>query len=131
MAVTVFWFGVPLVGSLLTLYTGVLLFLLSAVGVGLMISSLAVTQQQGLLGAFFFLVPAIILSGFATPIANMPPLVQDLTLLNPMRYFLVVLRGVFLEGTPFALLIPQFWPMAAIGVAALAIAGWLFRHRMY
>ena len=131
MAVTVFWFGVPLVGSLLTLYTGVLLFLLSAVGVGLMISSLAVTQQQGLLGAFFFLVPAIILSGFATPIANMPPLVQNLTLLNPMRYFLVVLRGVFLEGTPFALLIPQFWPMAAIGVTALAIAGWLFRHRMY
>src|SRR5512139_295359 len=131
MAVTVLWFEVPLVGSLLTLYTGVLLFLLSAVGVGLMISSLAVTQQQGLLGAFFFLVPAIILSGFATPIANMPPLVQHLTLLNPMRYFLVVLRGVFLEGTPFALLIPQFWPMAAIGVVALAAAGWLFRHRMY
>jgi len=131
MAVTVFWFGVPLVGSLLTLYTGVLLFLLSAVGVGLMISSLAVTQQQGLLGAFLFLVPAIILSGFATPIANMPPLVQHLTLLNPMRYFLVVLRGVFLEGTPFTLLIPQFWPMAAIGVIALAAAGWLFRHRMY
>jgi ABC-2 type transport system permease protein len=130
MAVTVFWFEVPLVGNLLTLYTGVLLFLLSAVGVGLMISSLAATQQQGLLGAFFFLVPAVLLSGFATPSANMPPLLQDLTLLNPLRYFLVVLRGVFLEGTPFTLLIPQFWPMAAIGVAALAIAGWLFRHRM-
>ena len=131
MLVTVFWFGVPLLGSLLTLYTGVLLFLLSAVGVGLMISSLAVTQQQGLLGAFFFMVPAIILSGFATPIANMPPLVQELTRLNPMRYFLVVLRGVFLEGTPFQVLIPQFWPMAAIGMAALATAAWLFRHRMY
>jgi len=129
--VTVFWFGVPLLGSLLTLYTGVLLFLLSAVGVGLMISSLAVTQQQGMLGAFFFMVPAMILSGFATPIANMPPLVQELTRLNPMRYFLVVLRGVFLEGTPFHVLIPQFWPMAAIGVAALATAAWLFRHRMY
>ena len=62
-----------------TLYAGLLLFLLSAVGVGLMISSLAVTQQQGLLGAFLFLVPAVILSGFATPIANMPPAVQDLT----------------------------------------------------
>ena len=131
IVVTVFWFGVPLLGSLLTLYTGVLLFLLSAVGVGLMISSLAVTQQQGLLGAFFFMVPAIILSGFATPIANMPPLMQDLTRLNPMRYFLVVLRGVFLEGTPFEVLIPQFWPMAAIGVAALTTAAWLFRHRMY
>ncbi|OYV73005.1 MAG: antibiotic ABC transporter permease, partial [Deltaproteobacteria bacterium 21-66-5] len=100
IATAVFWFEVPLLGSLLTLYTGVALFLVSAIGVGLMISSLAVTQQQGLLGAFLFLVPAIILSGFATPIANMPPLLQRLTLLNPMRYFVVVLRGVFLEGTP-------------------------------
>ncbi|MDD2701639.1 MAG: ABC transporter permease [Sideroxydans sp.] len=127
----VFWFKVPLLGSLLTLYTGLLLFLLSGVGVGLMISSFAATQQQGLLGAFMFLVPAIILSGFATPIRNMPEVVQYLTLLDPVRYFLVVLRGVFLEGTPFALQIPQFWPMALIGIVALAIAGWLFRHRMY
>jgi ABC-2 type transport system permease protein len=127
----VFWFKVPLLGSLLTLYTGILLFLLSGVGVGLMISSFAATQQQGLLGAFMFLVPAIILSGFATPIRNMPVLVQDITLLDPMRYFLVVLRGVFLEGMPFHLLIPQFWPMALIGITAFSIAGWLFRHRMY
>lgn len=129
--VAVFWFKVPLLGSLLTLYVGILLFLLSAIGVGLMISSLAVTQQQGLLGAFLFLVPAIILSGFSTPIANMPPLVQQITLLNPMRYFLVILRGVFLEGTPFALLIPQFWPLAVIGIANMLAAAWLFRHRMY
>ena len=129
--VAVFWFGIPLLGSLLTLYTGLALFLLSAIGLGLMISSLAVTQQQGLLGAFFFMVPAILLSGFATPIANMPPLVQDLTLLNPMRYFLVILRGVFLEGTPFGLLLHQFFAMAVIGTVALSIAAWLFRHRMY
>ena len=127
----VFWFKVPLLGGLLTLYTGIVLFLLSGVGVGLMISSFAVTQQQGLLGAFIFMVPAIILSGFATPIRNMPQLVQDITLLDPMRYFLVVLRGVFLEGLPFHLLIAQFWPMALIGAAALSVAGWLFRHRMY
>ena len=127
----VFWFRVPLLGSVITLYTGVALFLLSAIGVGLMISSLAVTQQQGLLGAFLFLVPAIILSGFTTPIANMPKVIQDITLLNPMRYFMVVLRGIFLEGTPFHLLIGQFWPMAAIGILSLAAAGWLFRHRMY
>jgi ABC-2 type transport system permease protein len=129
--IAVFWFDIPLSGSLLTLYTGVALFLLSAIGVGLMISALAVTQQQGLLGAFLFLMPAVILSGFATPIANMPPVVQDLTLLNPMRYFMVILRGVFLEGTPFHLLIHQFWPMAVIGLVSLALAGWLFRHRMY
>jgi ABC-2 type transport system permease protein len=127
----VFWFRVPLLGSLFTLYTGIVLFLLSGVGVGLMISSFAATQQQGLLGAFIFMVPSIILSGFATPIRNMPQLVQDITLLNPMRYFLVVLRGVFLQGTPFHLLVHQFWPMALIGVVALSIAGWLFRHRMY
>ncbi len=131
MLAAVFWFKVPLLGSLLTLYTGILLFLLSGVGVGLMISSFAVTQQQGLLGAFMFMVPAIILSGFATPIRNMPEIVQAITLVNPMRYFMEVLRGVFLEGLPFHLLLNQFWPMAVIGTVALGIAGWLFRHRMY
>jgi len=131
IAVAVFWFDIPLRGHLFTLYAGLLLFLLSAIGVGLMISSLAVTQQQGLLGAFLFLVPAVILSGFATPIANMPEAVQMLTLIDPLRYFVVVLRGVFLEGTPFHLLLDQFWPMAVIGLSTLALAGWLFRHRMY
>jgi ABC-2 type transport system permease protein len=131
IAIAVFWFDIPLRGQLLTLYTGLLLFLLSAIGIGLMISSLAVTQQQGLLGAFLFLVPAVILSGFATPIANMPGVVQMLTLVDPLRYFMVILRSVFLEGTPFHLLIPQFWPMAVIGLCTLAFAGWLFRHRLY
>lgn len=129
--VTVFWFRIPLLGSIGTLYTGMVLFILSAIGVGLMISSLSVTQQQGLLGAFLFLVPAIILSGFTTPIANMPPLIQKLTLLNPMRYFMVILRGVFLQGQPFHLLIDQFWPLAVIGLSTLTIAGWLFRRRLY
>jgi ABC-2 type transport system permease protein len=127
----VFAFGVPLRGSLGALYLGMGLFLLSAVGVGLMISSLAVTQQQGLLGAFLFLVPSVILSGFATPIANMPQAVQLLTYLDPLRYFLIVLRGVFLEGDSYALLLDQYWPMALIGLASLSAAGWLFRHRMY
>ncbi len=127
----VFWFRVPLLGSLVTLYTGIGLFLMSAIGVGLMISSMSVTQQQGLLGAFVFLVPAIILSGFATPIANMPPIVQKLTYLNPMRYFMIILRSVFLEGTPFHLLIGQFWPLVAIGLVTLSMAAWLFRRRMY
>ncbi|MEJ2061638.1 MAG: ABC transporter permease, partial [Gammaproteobacteria bacterium] len=110
--IAVFGFHVPLIGSLVTLYVGLALFILAAIGVGLMISSIAVTMQQGLLGAFLFMVPAVILSGFATPIENMPVLVQDITYANPLRYFLVILRGVFLEGTPFHLLIGQFWPMA-------------------
>ncbi len=129
--IAVLWFNIPLRGSLLALYVGIFLFLLSAIGVGLMISSIAVTQQQGLLGAFLFLVPSIILSGFATPIANMPEIVQRLTMLNPLRYFMVILRSVFLEGASPGLLIPQYWPMAVIGLVTLSIAGWLFRHRMY
>jgi ABC-2 type transport system permease protein len=125
------WFQIPLRGSLVTLYVGLLCFLGSTVGMGLMISSLAVTQQQGLLGAFLFLVPSIILSGFATPIANMPYWVQKVTYLDPLRYFLVILRGVFLQGTPFHLLLDQFWPMALIGLVNLVLAGYLFRHRLY
>lgn len=127
---TVFWFQVPLRGSIPVLYIGLFLFLMSAIGVGLMISSLSVTQQQGLLGAFMFLVPAIILSGFTTPIANMPTVVQKMTLLNPLRYFMVVIRGVFLEDAPLHLYLQQFWPMAVIGIVCLALAGWLFRHRI-
>lgn len=129
MAVAVFWFGVPLTGSLPALYLGLLLFLLAAVGIGLMISSLAVTQQQGLLGVFLFMVPAVILSGFATPIENMPAVVQWLTLANPLRYFLVILRGVFLQGDGIALLWSQYLPLAAIGVICMSLAAWLFRRR--
>jgi ABC-2 type transport system permease protein len=129
--VAMYWFDIPLRGSLGALYAGLGLFLLSAIGVGLMISSLSITQQQGLLGAFLFLVPAVILSGFATPIENMPHAVQLLTYLDPLRYFMIVLRGVFLEGSSYALLIHQYWPMAVIGLISLTLAGWLFRHRMY
>ncbi len=131
MLIAVFWFRVPLLGSLPALYCGLALFLLSGVGAGLLISSLAVTQQQGLLGAFLFMVPAVILSGFATPIANMPEAVQTITLIDPLRYFLIILRKVFLEGAGFDVLAQQLWPMAVIGGVTLALASWLFRHRMY
>jgi ABC-2 type transport system permease protein len=131
LLVATLWFKVPFLGSLTAFYFGLALFLLSSVGAGLLISSLAATQQQGLLGAFLFMVPAVILSGFATPIANMPKAVQMLTLIDPLRYFLIILRKVFLEGAGFGLLLDQFWPMAVIGPCALALAGWLFRHRMY
>ncbi len=129
LLLVVFWFEIPLRGSLGALYLGFFLFLLSAVGVGLMISSLARTQQQGILGAFLFLVPAVLLSGFATPIANMPEIVQQLTLINPMRYFMIILRGVFLEGDSYALLWQQYWPMAIIAFVTLIAAAVLFRWR--
>jgi len=131
LLIATLWFRVPLLGSLPALYAGLALFLLSGVGAGLLISSLAVTQQQGLLGAFLFMVPAVILSGFATPIANMPEAVQYVTLIDPLRYFLVILRKVFLEGAGFDVLTHQYWPMALIAAVSLGLASWLFRHRMY
>ena len=130
IAATVWWFEVPLRGGLLPLYFGLFLFVIAVTGIGLMISALSLTQQQALLGAFMFMVPSIILSGFATPIANMPGWVQTLTLFNPMRYFLVIVRSVFLEGASLHSLTSQYWPMAVIGVVTLAAAGWLFRRRM-
>lgn len=131
VAVAIFWFDVPFRGQWWILYAGMSLYLLAAIGVGLMISSLSVTQQQGLLGAFLFIVPAVILSGFATPIENMPEMVQQITYLDPMRYFLIIVRSTFLAATPFPILWPQFWPMALIGVFNLTLAAWLFRHRLY
>jgi len=127
----IWFFDIPLRGNIGALYLGLILFILSATGVGLMISSIAVTQQQAILGAFLFLVPAVILSGFSTPIANMPEVLQYLTLLDPLRYFLIIVRGVFLEGNSYSMLLNQYWPMAIIGIATLSFAGWLFRHRMY
>ncbi|HQT81879.1 MAG: antibiotic ABC transporter permease [Ferrovum sp. 37-45-19] len=124
------WFKVPFMGSITALMIGLVLFLLAAIGVGLMISSMSLTQQQGLLGVFLFLVPAIILSGFATPIANMPTLVQKITLINPMRYFLVIVRGVFLQGDSVVDLWPQFWPLALIAMGSMSCATWLFRYRI-
>ncbi len=127
---TIFWFHVPFTGSLLGLYLGFVCFLVATVGIGLMISSLAVTQQQGLLGVFLFMVPAIVLSGFSTPIANMPKAVQYITLVDPLRYFLIILRGSFLEGGSAALFWPQYWPLMVIGVISMVVAGRLFRSRL-
>lgn len=130
IGIVTLWFDVPLRGSLPALYGSLAVFLLSAIGVGLMISSLSVTQQQALLGAFLFMVPAILLSGFATPIRNMPEIVQWLTYANPLRYFMRILRGEFLEAMSPALLLHQLWPMLVIGAICLAFSAWLFRRRL-
>lgn len=129
--VAVFWFQVPLRGSLGALYLGLALFLLSVVGVGLMLSSIAATMQQGLLGGFLFLFPSVILSGFATPIANMPTAVQYITYLDPLRYFLIIVRRIFLEATPADALLTQYGPLLAIGALTLTAAALLFRRRLY
>ncbi|EWY38869.1 antibiotic ABC transporter permease [Skermanella stibiiresistens SB22] len=124
------WFRIPLVGSLALLYLSLFVFLLSIIGVGLFISALSGTQQQAILGAFLFLVPAIILSGFATPIENMPEAIRMLTLGNPLRHFLVIVQGIFLKDLPAELVLASVWPMAVIGTVTLGGAVWLFRNRL-
>ncbi len=131
VTVAVFWFGIPLRGNLAILYFGLLVFILAISGVGLMVSALSRTQQQAILGAFLFVVPAVILSGFATPIMNMPEAIQTITLANPFRYFLVIVRSVFLRDTPFSLLLDQIWPMAIIATVTLTAAAAMFRRRLY
>ncbi len=127
---TVAIFHVPLRGSPLLLYGSALFFLSAVAGVGLFISSLCATQQQAILGAFLFLAPATLLSGFATPIENMPSWLQPITLGNPLRYFLVVARGVFLKAMPLSEVAAQTLPLCIIAVATLTAAAWLFRRRM-
>ncbi|WP_029895618.1 ABC transporter permease [Desulfohalovibrio reitneri] len=121
----IFVFQVPFRGSLLLLYGGLLAFLASIVGVGLFISSLCRTQQQAILGAFLFMVPAVILSGFATPIENMPWWLQDVTVANPVKYFLVIVKGVFLKDMSAAVVWANTWPMLCIAVVTMTVA-WFF-----
>lgn len=126
----VFIFGIPLRGSLVLLYGSSLFFLGSVVGLGLFISALSLTQQQAILGAFLFLVPAMLLSGFATPIENMPVWLQPVTYANPLRYFLVIVKGVFLKDIPAAEVLHETIPLAIIAVVTLSVAAWLFRQRV-
>jgi ABC-2 type transport system permease protein len=120
--VGVFWFDVPIRGNLFWLFFSTALYLLSTLGVGLFISTISSTQQQAMMTTFFYIFPAILLSGFAFPIANMPKLIQYVTYLNPLRYFLVILRGLFLKGVGVGILWPQMAALAALGLATLWLA---------
>ncbi len=113
------WFRVPLRGSLLVLAGGTALYLFCVLAVGLLISTVSSTQQQAMVSAFFFLMPAIIFSGFASPISSMPQWLQMITYVDPLRYFMVVLRGVFLKGVGFDVLWPQMASMAAFAFVVL------------
>ncbi len=128
-AVAVFYFEVPLRGSLLLLFGTSLLFMTSTLAVGLFISTVSSTQQQAMMSAFFFMMPAILLSGFAFPIENMPESIQYLTYLNPLRYFVVIIRAIFLKGATREILMDQIIPLAVLGFAVLSLAAVRFRKR--
>jgi ABC-2 type transport system permease protein len=126
----VFLFDIPFRGSLIYLYGSGIVYLSAIVGIGLFISALSMTQQQAILGAFLFIVPATLLSGFATPIDNMPEWLQPVTLINPLRYFLVVVKGVFLKDIGLAEVVGQTVPLVLIAASTLTAAAWLFRRRL-
>ena len=131
LPVVLFWFKVPLSGSVLTLGALTLPFMLCTLGLGLLISTLAQTQQQAMmLTAFVFILPQMLLSGFAFPIQNMPTPFQLLTYLVPLRYYLVILRGVFLKGVGFAVLWPEAATLSGMGVVILLLARVRFRRRL-
>lgn len=129
-AVSVFWFDVPIRGSLLLLFGSTALFLMSALGFGLFISTVSTTQQQAMMSSFFFIFPAMLLSGFAFPIENMPPIVQYFTYLNPLRYYTVIIRGIFLKGVGAQVLWPQMAGLLILGGIILAFAVKRFRKTL-
>jgi ABC-2 type transport system permease protein len=118
-------FRIPLRGSLTLLFASTPLYLLSTLGAGLLISAISRTQQQAMMVTFLFMLPAILLSGFAFPIYNMPSTVQVLTLLDPLRYYLVIVREIFLKGTGIGILWPQMAALFGLGVFffGLGVAG--------
>jgi ABC-2 type transport system permease protein len=125
-----FWFEVPIRGNLALLFLATGLYLMTMLGIGLFISTISQTQQQAMISTFFFFFPAMLLSGFAFPIANMPEPVQWLTLFDPLRYFLVIVRAIFLKGVGMDILWPQMLALAVMGVLMLSLASKRFHKTL-
>jgi len=129
-SIGVFWFKIPFRGDLFILLLGSLLFLTSSVGIGLFISTICSTQQQAQISTFFFVMPAFILSGFAFPLENMPQWLQYFTYISPLRYFLVIIRGLFLKGVGLELLWPHMMALALLGGFMITLSSIRFKKRL-
>jgi ABC-2 type transport system permease protein len=129
-AVALLIFHVPFRGSPLLLLACSILYLMTTLGAGLLLSTVSATQQQAMMANFFFSTPAFMLSGFAFPIRNMPVAVQYLTYLNPLRYFIDIVRGLFLKGAGFDVLWPQMAALAVFGTGVLGLAVLRFRKTL-
>ncbi|TAL00341.1 MAG: ABC transporter permease [Rhodospirillaceae bacterium] len=123
-------FHIPIRGDILVLVLGMVIFLVSATSIGLMISTFATTQQQAMIASFCTTMPLSILSGLATPLDNMPGWLGILTYANPLRYALILSRGIFLQDMPLATAFANIWPMAIIGAVTATLAANMFRRRV-
>jgi len=130
LTVLALWYRIPMVGSLGLLLLFAFIFLLSTLGVGLFISTVATTQQQAVFLAFFFTIFAILTSGLFAPIHNMPPFVQKLTYLNPVRYFMDIVRGIYLKGSGIEYLWPDGVALLAWGIGAISLASFRFKKQI-
>jgi len=128
--ISVFWFDIPVRGSIATLFVANGFYLMTTIGIGLVISTVSDTQQQAMMSTFFFYLPAVLLSGFMFPIANMPEVVKIFTYLNPLRYFLIIIRGIFLKGVGVAILWPQILALLVLGSLVLTLAVRRFRKNL-
>lgn len=128
--VGVHWFRVPFLGSFYLFLACAVIYLLSGLGVGILMSTFCKTQQQAIMSTFFFFSPAILLSGFIFPIENMPKIVQIITYANPLRYFIEIVRGIFLKGVGIETLWPQLLALAIIGSAALLLSSLRFTKKI-
>jgi ABC-2 type transport system permease protein len=129
-AIGVLVLGVPFTGSFLLFLLSLFVFVIAISGIGLFVSSLSSTQQQAMLGTFVFMMPAVLLSGFATPIENMPDWLQPFTFIIPLRYMLIIMKGLFLKALPLRYVLNQIWPMLLISCFTLFGAGLFFRKRL-
>jgi len=126
----VFVYRIPFQGALLVLYGSMGFYILALVGAGFLISSICSTQQQAFLGVFSFIMPAILLSGFVSPVENMPVWLQYLDWFNPLQHFIVVVKGGFVKGLGPGLIVHSLWPLLVIGLITLSAANWMFRRRL-
>lgn len=130
LAIILFWFQIPMNGSLTLLYFGLFAFNIAVVGVGLSISAIALNMQQAMLYTFFLIMPLTLLSGLLTPVQNMPEVLNWLTYANPLRFGIDLVQRVYLEGASFAQVKWDFVPMLILAVITLPLAAWLFRNRL-
>lgn len=130
LTVGVFIFQVPFTGSFPLFLLSLFVFISAIAGVGLFVSSLATTQQQAMLGTFVIMVPSVLLSGFATPIENMPVWLQPFTYLVPLKYMLVISKGIFLKDIPASIVLNNLWPLILIAIFTLTSSDLLFRRRL-
>lgn len=130
LLMALFWFRIPMAGSLLDLYGGLAVFTVACVGLGMSISAISLNMQQAMLYTFVLIMPLTLLSGLATPVRNMPEFLQVVTYANPLRFGIDLIQRIYLEGATLASVSLNLVPMLVVAAITLPLASWLFRHRL-